>query len=94
MTSSFNYRDSLCLEVKTHEMLQLISNAMHCQHITPVYQKSLVEVQGHGLELQNFSGLGQSISDISSCVAAACLNTASIKKKGNVFNMIRKMGKT
>lgn len=58
MTSSFNYRDSLCLEVKIHEMLQLISNAMHCQHITPVYQNSLVEVQGHRLKLQHFTGLG------------------------------------
>lgn len=49
--------DSLCLEVKIHVMLHLISEAIHCQHITPVFQKSLVEVQGHGLELLNFSGL-------------------------------------
>lgn len=50
--------DSLCLEVKTHVMLQLISKAIHCQPSALVFQKSLVEVQGHGLELQNFNGLG------------------------------------
>lgn len=41
--------DSLCLEVKIHVTLHLISEGVHCQHITPVFQKSLVEVQGHEL---------------------------------------------
>lgn len=50
--------DSLCLEVKIYVMLHLISEAIHCQHIAPVFQKPLVEVQGHGLALLNFSGLG------------------------------------
>lgn len=50
--------DSLCLEVKTHVMLQLITKSIYYEHITPVLQKLLTEVQGHGLNLQNFSGLG------------------------------------
>lgn len=50
--------DSLCLEVKIHVLLHLISEGTHCQHITPVFQKTLVEVQGHGFELLNISGLG------------------------------------
>lgn len=49
--------DSSCLEVKIHVMLHLISEGKHCQHMTPVFQKTLVEVQGHGFELPNFSGL-------------------------------------